>query len=170
MAGDQKKAAREGRTLVWIDEAGFYLLPSVVRTYAPCGQTPILHAPLSYDHVSAISAITPEGQLLIQMQETAYHGTEVVRFLKHLLRHIAGKVLILWDGASIHQCQAIKDFLAAPTRQAHPSGAVTRLCARAHSRRRNLAVSQAYGVEECRVPQLHRSSLGNTPGNSAAPP
>ena len=113
MASDQKKAEREGRTLVWIDEAGFYLLPSVVRTYAPCGQTPILHSPLSYEHVSAISAITGAGQLLMQMQEEAYHGTEVVRFLKHVLRHIRGKVLILWDGASIHQGQAIKDFLAA---------------------------------------------------------
>ena len=112
MAGDQKKAEREWRTLVWIDEAGFYLLPSVVRTYAPCGQTPILRAPLSYDHVSAISAITPTGQLLMQMQEQAYHGSEVVRFLKHVLRHIEGKLLIVWDGASIHQGQAIKDFLA----------------------------------------------------------
>jgi transposase len=113
MAGDQKKAAREGRTLVWIDEAGFYLLPAVVRTYAPCGATPILRAPLSYDHVSAISAITPAGQLLLHMQEAAYHGPEVVRFLEHVLRHIPGKVLILWDGASIHHGQAIKGFLAA---------------------------------------------------------
>lgn len=113
MAGDQKKAQREGRTLVWIDEAGFYLLPSVVRTYAPCGETPILRAPLSYDHLSAISAITPMGQLLMQVQEVAYHGTEVVRFLEHVLRHIPGKLLILWDGASIHHGQAIKDFLAA---------------------------------------------------------
>jgi transposase len=113
VASDQKKAEREGRTLVWIDEAGFYLLPAVVRTYAPCGQTPILHAPLSYDHLSAISGITPAGQLLMLVQEDAYHGSEVVRFLKHVLHHIQGKLLILWDGASIHHGQAIKDFLAA---------------------------------------------------------
>jgi transposase len=113
VADTQKKAEREDRTLVWIDEAGFYLLPSVVRTYAPCGETPILRAPLSYDHVSAISAITPEGQLLVQMQEVAYHGTEVVRFLKHVLRHTEGKLLVLWDGAPIHQGQALKEFLAA---------------------------------------------------------
>ena len=30
MAGDQKKAAQEGRTLVWIDESAFYLLPALV--------------------------------------------------------------------------------------------------------------------------------------------
>lgn len=49
----------------------------------------------------------------MQMQERAYHGTDVVRFLKHVLRHIAGKLLILWDGAPIHHGQAIKEFLAA---------------------------------------------------------
>jgi transposase len=68
---------------------------------------------LSYDHVSSISAITPEGQLLMQVQEDAYRGSDVVRFLKHILRHIPGKLLIMWDGATIHRGQAIKDFLSA---------------------------------------------------------
>jgi transposase len=113
MASDQKKAEHEGRTLVWIDEAAFYLLPSLVRTWAPVGEPPILHAPCSYDHLSAISAITPNGQLLLHVQEKAYHGGDVVRFLEHVLRHIPGNLLILWDGASIHRSQAIKDFLSA---------------------------------------------------------
>lgn len=113
MAPDQKKAEREGRTLVWIDEAGFYLLPALVRTWAPKGEPPVLHAPCSYDHLSAISAITPAGQLLLHLQEEAYHGVDVVRFLKHVLHHIGGKLLIIWDGASIHRSQPIKDFLAA---------------------------------------------------------
>ena len=113
MASAQKKAEDEGRTLVWIDEAAFYLLPALVRSWAPIGEPPILRAPCRYDHLSTISAITPKGQLLLQMQEQAYHGCDVVRFLKHVLRHIPGKLLILWDGASIHRSQAIKDFLAA---------------------------------------------------------
>ena len=113
MASDQKKAEDEGRTLVWIDEAGFYLLPALVRTWAPKGEPPVLRAPCSYDHLSAISAITPSGQLLLHVQGEAYHGGDVVRFLRHVLRHIEGKLLIMWDGASIHRSQAIKDFLAA---------------------------------------------------------
>jgi transposase len=99
--------------LVWIDEAGFYLLPALVHTWAPIGKPPVLHAPCSYEHLSAMSAITPNGQLLLHLQENAYQGSDVVRFLKHVLRHIPGKLLIVWDGASIHRCQAIKDFLAA---------------------------------------------------------
>jgi transposase len=117
MASDQKKAEHEGRPFVWRDEAGFYLLPALVRTWAPVGAPPILHAPGSYDHLSAISAITPNGQLLLHVQEEAYHGDDVVGFLKHVLRHLPGKLLILWDGASIHRSQAIKDFRSAGAAQ-----------------------------------------------------
>jgi transposase len=38
---------------------------------------------------------------------------DVVHFLRHVLRHIPGKLLVLCDGAPIHRGQPIKDFLAA---------------------------------------------------------
>jgi len=97
---------------VWVDEAGFYLLAGVVRTYAPHGQTPILHVPLTRDHLAVISGITEQGELLMAVQERAFNGVDVMRFLKHLLRHIKGKVLVIWDGAPIHRDQAVKAFLA----------------------------------------------------------
>src|SRR5262245_49311118 len=61
-----KKAVDEGRTIVWVDQVGLYLLPLVVRTWAPCGQTPLLQVPLTRDHLSAISGITPDGRLFMQ--------------------------------------------------------------------------------------------------------
>jgi transposase len=97
---------------VWVDESGFYLLPATVRTYAPRGETPLLRVPLTRDHLSAISAITPAGQILMQVQEQALRGPDVVRFLQHLLRHIPGKLLVIWDGSPIHRAQVVKDFLA----------------------------------------------------------
>lgn len=111
MAGAKKKAATEQRTLVCVDEAAFYLLPGVVRTWALRGQTPILSEILSRDHLSAISAITPQGQLYLQLKEGAMDGWDVVRFLCHLLHHIPGKLLILWDGASIHRGEAVRKLL-----------------------------------------------------------
>jgi transposase len=104
---------------VWVDESGFYLLPARVRTYAPRGHTPILHVPLTRDHLSAISAVTARGQLLLRVQRGAYRSHGVVRFLKHLMRHIGGKLLVIWDGSPIHRSRVIKAFLA--------SGAATRL-------------------------------------------
>jgi transposase len=83
-----------------------------VRTYAPRGQTPILRVPLTRDHLSVISGLTHDGRVFLQVRERAFRGPAVVRFLRHLLRHIAGKLLVIWDGAPIHRAQPVKDFLA----------------------------------------------------------
>lgn len=113
MARTGKKAKAEGRTIVFVDEAGFYLLAAAVATYAPRGQTPILRVPLTWDHLSVIAAITPDGKLYVAIQDRAFKGTDIVAFLKHLLRHIPGKLLLIWDGLPAHRGQAVKDFLRA---------------------------------------------------------
>jgi len=97
---------------VFVDEAGFYLLPMAVRTYAPVGQTPILKVPLTRDHLSAIGGLTMDGRLVMHLQDHSFKGPDVVRFLHLLLRKIPGKLLVIWDGASIHRSQAVKEFLA----------------------------------------------------------
>jgi hypothetical protein len=108
-----KKAVTEGRTILFVDESAFYLLPGVVRTWAPVGETPLLRCKLTRDHYSVISAITPTGELYLAMQAAAYDSAAVIAFLEQLLCAIAGKLLIIWDGASIHRSRAIKAFLAA---------------------------------------------------------
>jgi transposase len=97
---------------LFVDQSGFYLLPTVVRTYAPVGKTPILNEHLSRDHLSVISAISLEGKLLMMEQERSFKSQDVVRFLRHLLGQIPGKLLVIWDGSPIHRGRAIKDFLA----------------------------------------------------------
>jgi hypothetical protein len=93
VAAPQKRALKEGRTIVFADQSGFYLLPMVVRTYAPVGKTPILKENLSRDHLSAMSAITLEGKLYMLEQERSFKAEDAVRFLKHLMRQIPGKML-----------------------------------------------------------------------------
>jgi transposase len=119
LARAEKGASKEGRTIVFCDQSGFYLLPAVVRTYAPIGKTPILHEHLSRDHLSAMSGITLEGRLYMMEQERSFKGEDVVRFLKHLMRQIPGKLLVVWDGSPIDRGGTVKDFLA--------SGASSRL-------------------------------------------
>jgi len=96
---------------VFIDESGFYLLAAAVLTYAPRGQTPLLRVPLIWEHLSVIAAITPDGKLYTYTQDKAFKGEHIVPFLKHLLRHIAGPLLIVWDGLPAQHGQAVKDFL-----------------------------------------------------------
>ena len=82
-----------------------------VRTWAPVGQTPVRRVNLTRDHLAAIRGITPDGPLVMQVQDRAYRAEDVVRFLRLLLRKISGKLLVIWDGAPIHRGQAIKAFL-----------------------------------------------------------
>jgi transposase len=84
-----------------------------VATYAPVGETPVLREVVTHDHLSAISAVTPDGRLRMQVYEEALTGAHVVRFLKHLGRRLpGGRFWIFWDRAPIHRGEAVKQFLA----------------------------------------------------------
>jgi transposase len=117
VASAQKGADTQQQTILFLDESGFYPLPSVLRTYAPVGQTPILREWWTREHLSAISAISPEGKLYFHGQDGSLNSEDVVAFLEHLLREIPGRLVLIWDGAPIHRSQVIKDFLASGAAQ-----------------------------------------------------
>ena len=112
MAGHQKGAKAQQQTILFIDESGFYPLPSVVRTDAPIGQTPILQEWWTRDHLSAISALSLGGKLYFQCQDHSLNSEDVVAFLEHLLREVPGRLVLIWDGAPMHRRHRIKRFLA----------------------------------------------------------
>ncbi len=72
----------------------------------------MLRPVLTRDHRSVMGAITPEGGLYTLVRETALSGQESQLFLQHLLRHVAEKLLVIWDGSSIHRASEVKTFLA----------------------------------------------------------
>jgi transposase len=109
----EKKAVDEERTLLFVDESAFYPLPGVIRTWAPRGQTPLLRQWLTHDHLSVISAVTPDGRLFLRMQEQSFESGSVIAFLDLLQEQIAGKLLVIWDGAPIHRSKLVKEYLAA---------------------------------------------------------
>ena len=54
----KKKAHRLNAHLAFLDESGFLLIPTLRRTWAPRGQTPLLRHRYQHDKISAISAVT----------------------------------------------------------------------------------------------------------------
>ena len=98
-----------------MDESGFYPLPAVVRTYSPRGHTPVLREGCTRDHLSMIAAVSAQGQLHGQVRERAFAAVAVTEFLRHLLRVVAGPVLVIWDGAPIHRSKIVKAFLQEET-------------------------------------------------------
>jgi transposase len=82
-----------------------------MRTWAPCGQTPALKVKLTSDHLSAISGVTLDGRLFMQVRPASYDAEAVVGFLRVPLRKITGKIILIWDGAPIHCAHEINEFL-----------------------------------------------------------
>jgi len=112
VARSQKKWIGEGRTILFVDESGFYLLPCVVRSWSAVGRRPVLREWLSRDHLSAIAGISEDGQLYILEQEWAFDGEDIVGFLKYVGSQIKGLIGIVWDAASIHRGEKVREFLA----------------------------------------------------------
>ena len=61
-----------------------------------------------------IAAVSAAGQLHGQVQARAFDAGAVTEFLRHLLRVVAGPVLVIWDGAPIHRSKIVKAFLQEP--------------------------------------------------------
>ena len=107
--------------MVFLDESGFLLTPTVRRTLAPRGRTPILETWDRHDRISAISGVTisPKRRRLglcfrLLPDDTNARGEDTVAFLKQLHEQIRGPMTILWDGSNIHdRCRAVKQYLAA---------------------------------------------------------
>jgi transposase len=107
----KEKARRERRVLVLVDESGFYLLPGVVKTYGPKGQTPIVDEWQTRDHLSVMGGVTPGGRVYSLVRPTSLNGLHSIDFLIHL-GHLAGdRLLVIWDGSPIHRRAEVKDFV-----------------------------------------------------------
>lgn len=108
----QQRARRERRVLVFEDESGFYLLPGVVRTYAPAGQTPVLHEKQTRDHLSVMGGMTPVGKVYTLARQKSLNGLHSIELLSHLLRVAGQRLLVIWDGSPIHRRAEVKQFVA----------------------------------------------------------
>ncbi len=96
------------------------LTPTVRRTLAPRGRTPILRCWDRHDRISAISCITvsPKRRRLglyfhLMPDDENVHGEDTVAFLRQLKRHIPGPMTILWDKGNVHdRSRVVRAYLA----------------------------------------------------------
>jgi transposase len=103
--------------LVFLDESGFFLTPTVRRTLAPRGETPVLDAWDRRDRWSAISCVTFSPRagrpgLYFDLLGHNIRGPDVVAFLRELHRRL-GPLTVVWDRNQIHsKSKVVKAWLA----------------------------------------------------------
>lgn len=117
VAAGKKNAARLGAHLVFVDESGFLLIPTVRRTWAPRGETPILRHWQRHDRISVISglSLSPTRRrcgLYFQLHRENIRAPDACAFLRYLLRHLHGAVIVVWDNSNIHRGPIVRAFLA----------------------------------------------------------
>jgi transposase len=117
VASGKKNARRLGAHLVFADESGFLLAPLVAKTWAPQGCTPVQrHRQGRRDKISVISGISvsPQRQhlgLYYLLYFDNIGQEEVCLFLRELLRHLRGSVIVLLDNSSTHHGEPLAKLL-----------------------------------------------------------
>ncbi len=95
------------------------MAPLVRRTWAPCGQTPVLlQRGRSHSKISMIGAICakpgrPSG---IRAFFRIHLGKNITaptcrEFIRSLLKTIHGPLIVVWDRLNVHRSRIIKNFL-----------------------------------------------------------
>lgn len=115
-----READARGAHVVFLDESGFMLTPTVRKTWAPRGRTPILDAWDRRDRISAISSISisPVARRLnlhfdLLPDNFNARGEDIVDYLSKLKATLRGPLTILWDGSRIHdRSKAVQAWLA----------------------------------------------------------
>lgn len=94
--------------LVFLDESGYMLTPTVRRTWAPCGQGAVLDCWDRHDRLSAISSLTVSPRtsrlnLYCRLLPTNVVGEDIVSYLRELKRALGGPLTVLWDRGPVHK-------------------------------------------------------------------
>ena len=112
VAGVKKHAPRLGQTIVFVDESGLSERPHRCRTWAPRGETPVLQYHFNWKWLSAMAGIT-WGNFYFRLFPGTIRSPQVGVCLEHLVRHLPGKVLVIWDRLGTHRSRLVREFLAA---------------------------------------------------------
>ena len=71
----------------------------------------MLQETFSWQSISLIAGITL-WNFYFRSHAGSIKSPQVLEFLEALLRHIPGKLLVIWDGAPIHRSGLVKEFVA----------------------------------------------------------
>ena len=116
LAKDKKKSRRLGAEVVFWDEFGFSFQEELATTWARRGKRPIFRRVTKERRaVSTAVALTLSGKIYKKHFEGSVNSEALIETLEHVQRQIPGKIILVWDRASIHLSKITKAYL-----QRHP--------------------------------------------------
>ena len=117
LATTEKTARRQNALIMFQDESGVSLLPSVRATWAPKGCTPVLRHRFNWKRLSLAGGLAyePDGSaahLIFQLRPGAYNDETLIQFLTDVRHLEQRRVLLIWDGLPSHHSRRMLDWVA----------------------------------------------------------
>lgn len=98
------------------DEFGFSFQETLATTWARRGKRPVFRRVTKERRaISTAVALTLSGKIYKKHFEGSVNSEKLMEALEHLQRQVPGKVILIWDRASIHLSKLTKAYL-----QGHP--------------------------------------------------
>jgi transposase len=111
-------AVARGADVVFVDEAGFRLEPTVRRTYAPRGQTPVVKVADPHARISVIGGVvvrpgTDKVGMMYGMlgDNLNFRWPAIATFVRTVRARLSRPVTVVWDRIAIHDCPALSEEL-----------------------------------------------------------
>lgn len=116
MAAYPKKGRELRAKICFWDESGISERPSISRTWAPRGKTPVIRSTGSWKIRSVVGmiAVTPSGRkpkLYLRILKKTVRSETVMATIKMMRRHVRGRLILIWDGLPAHRSKITKTFL-----------------------------------------------------------
>ena len=108
-----RQAKRQGADIHFWDESGFRADNVQGKTWAPIGQTPVVHVPGQRQGISAASAVSARGAFWFATYKGALNGELFVVLLKKLMHRRKKPLHLVLDGLPAHKKKVVKDYVAA---------------------------------------------------------
>lgn len=105
------RAAAEGATIYFADEAGIRSDHHAGTTWAPVGQTPVVKVTGARFSVNMISAVTAKGALRFAVFEGTTTATSFITFCKRLVLDAPGPVYLIVDGHPCHRAKIVQEYV-----------------------------------------------------------
>ena len=117
MGGGKKNAQKRHAWIVFLDESGLSQKPPVRRTWAQCGQTPVLRHAFNWKKLSICTALAYRWdgkgtRLFFRIVPNSYTDEKLILFLTQLRKEFHRRRLILiWDGLPSHRSRRMQEYL-----------------------------------------------------------
>lgn len=94
------------------DEFGFSFQETLATTWARRGKRPVFRRVTKERRaISTAVALTLSGKIYRKHFEGSVNSQNLMKALEHLQRHIPGRIILIWDRASIHLSKVTKAYL-----------------------------------------------------------